>query len=136
MVLFKLSHDVPANTTEQDPDMQKLRIGKGRIIGWIVFMTEQSADLLQLRVMYQNLQIFPFSGSTWWYGVFQAFIIPDDFPIPDSPYDLDIYAINTDDTFSHEYSVHVILEPAAQLVAISPTSPNWFEKLRDMFGGG
>jgi hypothetical protein len=133
--MFKLSYDVPKNTTLQAPDMQKLKIGKGQIVGWIVFMPKNAADLLKVRIEYHNLQVFPFSGSEWWYGVFQAFIIPDNFPIPDSPYVLDIYAINTDDTFSHEYNVHVIVEPASPPVTASPTSASWFEKLRDMFGG-
>ena len=135
-MMFKLSYDVPANTNAQAPDMQKLKIGKGTIKGWVVFMPEEAADLLQLRIEYHNTQVFPFSGSEWWYGVFQAFIIPDDFPIPDSPYVLDIYAVNTDDTFTHEYNVMVIVEPASQPVTAAPTSAGWFEKLREMFGGG
>jgi len=135
MVLFHYTGHVPANTTRQAPDRQKLKIGKGRITGWIVFMPEEAADLLQLRIEYHNLQIFPFSGTEWFYGVFQAFIIPDDFPIPDSPYALDIYAVNTDDTFNHEYNVMVIVEPASQPVSAAPTSAGWFERLRDLFGG-
>jgi len=134
MVMFKLSYDVPAGTTAQAPDMQKLKIGKGRITGWIVFMPEEAADLLQLRIEYHNLQIFPFSGTEWWYGVFQAFIIPDDFPIPDSPYAPDIYGVNTDDTFSHEYNVMVIVEPASQPGSAAPTSAGWWETIKGVFG--
>lgn len=134
-MMFKLSYDVPANTTLQAQNHQKLTIGKGRITGWIVFMPEEAADLLQLNIQYHNLQVFPFSGSQWWYGVFQAFIIPDDFPIPDSPYVLDIFAVNTDDTFSHEYNVLVIVEPEVAAVGETAASTNWFTKLRDMFGG-
>jgi len=133
-MMFKLSYDVPADTTAQAPNMQKLKIGKGRIKGWIVFMPEEAADLLQLRIEYHNTQVFPFSGSEWWYGVFQAFIIPDDFPIPDSPYTLDIYAVNTDDTFSHEYNVMVIVEPASQPGPAAPTSAGWWETIKGVFG--
>jgi len=134
-MMFKLSYDVPKNTTAQAPDMQKLKIGKGTIKGWVVFMPEEAADLLQLKIEYHNTQVFPFSGSEWWYGVFQAFLIPDDFPIPDSPYVLDIYATNSDDTNAHEYNVMVIVEPASQPVSAAPTSAGWFERLRDLFGG-
>ena len=133
-MMFKLSYDVPADTTAQAPNMQKLKIGKGRIKGWIVFMPEEAADLLQLKIEYHNTQVFPFSGSEWWYGVFQAFIIPDDFPIPDSPYTLDIYAVNTDDTFSHEYNVMVIVEPASQPGSAAPTSAGWWETMKGVFG--
>jgi hypothetical protein len=134
-MMFKLSYDVPANTTAQAPNHQKLKIGLGRITGWIVFMPEESADLLQLEIEYHNLQVFPFSGSEWFYGNFQPFLIPDDFPIPDSPYVLDIYAVNIDDTFTHEYNVCVIIEPGERTPPTSPTEANWFTKLRDLFGG-
>jgi len=133
-MMFKLSYDVPADTTAQAPNIQKLKIGKGRIKGWIVFMPEEAADLLQLKIEYHNTQIFPFSGSQWWYGVFQAFIIPDNFPIPDSPYTLDIYAVNTDDTFSHKYNVMVIVEPASQPGPAAPTSAGWWETMKGVFG--
>jgi hypothetical protein len=134
-MMFKLSYHVPANTTTQDPNFQKLTIAKGRITGWIVFMPKKAADLLQLHIDYHGQQVFPFSGSEWCYGVFQAFIIPDDYPIPDSPYHLDIFAVNTDDTFSHEYNVQVIVEPEEIPVGQTPTTSSWYEKLRDMFGG-
>ena len=134
-MMFKVSYNVPANTTQQAPDHKKLKIGLGRITGWIVFMPEESADLLQLEIEYHNLQVFPFSGSEWFYGNFQPFIIPDDFPIPDSPYVLDIYAVNTDDSYSHEYNVCVIIEPGQRSLPTSPTETTWFSKLRDMFGG-
>jgi hypothetical protein len=134
-MMFKLSYHVPANTTLQAQNMQKLIVAKGRITGWIVFMPEESADLLQLHIDYHGQQIFPFSGSEWWYGNFQPFIIPDDQPIPDSPYALDIISINTDDTFSHEYNVMAIVEPEETPVGQTPTSASWFTKLRDMFGG-
>ena len=134
-MMFKLSYDVPANTTQQAPDHKKLKIGMGRITGWIVFTPLKAADLLQLSIEYHNLQVFPFSGSEWFYGNHQPFIIPDDFPIPDSPYVLDIYAVNTDDTFAHEYNVMVILGPGQRSTPTSPTETTWFSKLRDMFGG-
>jgi hypothetical protein len=134
-MMFKLSYDVPANTTLQAQDHQKLKIAKGQITGWIVFMPEESADLLQLNVQYHKLQIFPFSGTQWWYGVYQAFMIPDNFMVPDPPYELDVYAVNTDDTFSHEYNVMVMIEPETSPVGEVPSGTNWFTKLRDMFGG-
>lgn len=134
-MMFKHSFDVPMNTTAQDPSFQKLVIAKGRIIGWIVFMPEEAADLLQLHIDYHGQQIFPFSGSEWYYGVFQAILIPDDCPIPDSPYCLDVYAMNLDDSFSHEYNVSVLIEPEETPVGEVQPATDWFTKLRDLFGG-
>ena len=133
--MFKRSFDVPANTTATAPSWEKLKICKGKIIGWIVFMPEEAADLLQLRVQYHHEQIFPFTGSTWFYGNFQPFLIPDEIPVSIAPYVLDIYAVNTDDTFSHEYNVMVIVEPETAAVGEVQPTTNWFSKLRDMFGG-
>lgn len=134
-MMFKKSYHVSANTTLQNQNHKQLQIAKGTIIGWIVFMPKQAADLLQLNIQYHNLQIFPFSGSEWYYGNFKAFLIPDNFPVLDAPYRLDIYAINTDDTFQHEYNVEVLIEPTHEAVGETSTSTNWFSKLRDMFGG-
>ena len=68
-MLFKLHRIVPANTTKAAPDFQKLSIAKGTIYEWLIQMPEECADLMQFRVEYHNMQILPFSGSTWMYGV-------------------------------------------------------------------
>jgi hypothetical protein len=134
-MIFKKSYTVPANTSLQSPDHQKLTIAKGEIIGWIVFMPEEAADMLQLNVEYHNLQIFPFSGSEWWYGVYQAFLIPDNFPVLDSPYCLDIFAINLDDSYNHEYFVSVVIEPAEPEKIPAEGEAGLWDRLRNALGG-
>lgn len=133
--MFKLSYKVPANTSPQVATHKKLSIAKGRIIGWIVFTPEESADLLKLNIQYHGLQLFPFTGSEWWYGNTNAFLIPEDFSVLDSPYVLDIYAFNLDDTFDHEYIVCAVIDPVKEPVGVTTETVNWFGKLRDLFGG-
>jgi len=134
-MLFKINRPVPANTQKSNPDFQKLKIGKGVITQWLLQMPEECADLMQLRVEYHNTQILPFSGSTWIYGMFEPTVIEENIIISDSPYALDIYAINTDDTYSHEYNLYVNIKPDKPVVpGVIPTSV--ITKFKSLFGGG
>ena len=134
MVLFHFSGIVPANTTTNSPQMEKLKVGKGTIIQWIVFQPEECADLLKFWVEYHGTQIFPFNPEEWAYGFFIPTGIPDSIELPDEPFTLDFYAINLDDSYEHEYHVYVNIEPAKPVVpgAISPTI---MERFRSLFGG-
>ena len=111
-MLFKIRRSVPANTARQTPDFQKLSIVKGTIIEWLVHMPEECADIVQFRVEYHNMQILPFSGSTWLYGMFEPTVIKDNILINDGPYVLDVYAFNLDTRHSHEYNLYCNVEPA------------------------
>ncbi len=135
-MLYKKSYSVPANTATASPNHQRLQISKGRITGWIVFSPEEAADLLRLRVEYHGAQIFPFSGSEWAYGLFIPQLIPDDIAVEESPYFLDIYAINQDDSYAHEYNIHVIIEPEVTMRPSSSATAAWFDRFANIFGGG
>ena len=133
-MLFKINYDVPANTSKQAPDHQKLSIAKGTIIEWIVQMPEECADLMQFAVEYHNTQILPFSGSTWIYGIFEPTVIKDNILINDGPYALDIYSFNLDDSYSHEYNLYCNIEPAK---AYKPPKPGYdFKAAWDKLWGG
>ena len=134
-MLFKLHRVVPANTAIAAPDFQKLSIAKGTIYEWMIQMPEECADLMQFRIEYHNMQILPFSGSTWMYGVFEPTVIKDNFIVDDGPYVLDFYAFNLDDSYGHEYNVFCNVEPAKP---ITPASPGFDFKSawNKIFGGG
>lgn len=133
-MLFKINYDVPANTAKQAPDHQKLSIAKGTIIEWIVSMPEESADLMQFRVEYHNTQIFPFSGSTWAYGLFDPIPIKENIEVFDAPYALDIYSFNLDTRYTHEYNIYCNIDPVK---AYSPPSTGFDIKAKfsKLFGG-
>lgn len=128
-MLFKINHSVPANTTEANPDWQKLKIAQGTIIEWLIHMPEECADLMQFRVERNKAHIFPFTGSTWMYGIFEPTVIKDNLPIDAAPYVLDIYAFNLDDSYSHEYNIHVNIEPAKPVVVGEGVEGVW-ERLK------
>lgn len=135
-MMFKDSYSVPANTTTTAPCWRKLQICKGTITGWMVYMPEEAADLLQVKIEYHGTQLYPFTRGEWAYGLFEPELIPEEIPIDQPPYELDILAVNTDDTNTHEYNVHVVVSPKTGAEAVPSTSASWFDKLRELFGGG
>lgn len=135
MVLYHYTGNVPANTTTNDPFWEKLKIGKGKIIQWIVFQPEECADLIKFWVEYHGTQIFPFNPEEWAYGFFIPTGIPDQIELPDEPFTLDFYAINEDDSYEHEYHVYVNVEPAKPIIVGQTSYPGWLQGFRDLFGG-
>ena len=133
-MLFKLTRSVPANTTSNNPDFQKLKIARGTLSQWFIVMPEEAADLLHVAVEYHNTQIMPFSGSTWLHGLFVPIVMTEKIEIKDSPYYLDIYAYNEDDTYPHEYNVHVNIIPEK---AVKPgvVSEDAIARWEALFGG-
>jgi len=134
-MLFKINCHVPANTAVAAPDFQKLSIAKGRITQWLLQMPEECADLMQFRVEYHKTQILPFSGSTWMYAMFEPTVLKDDIEINDGPYNLDIFAFNLDDRYSHEYNIYVNIEPAEPFEAAKPGF-DFKSAWSKLFGGG
>jgi len=134
-LLFKIRRSVPANTLASNPDFQKLSIAKGTIIEWLVQMPTECADITQLRVEYHNTQILPFSGSTWLYGLFEPTPIRENIKIDDGPYDLDIYAFNLDDSYSHEYNLYCNVEPVKPITPGEIMAPGWWDQFKGLFGG-
>lgn len=130
-MMFKKFYSVPANTTKENPDWQKLTVSKGTIKQWIIFFDPEAADLLHVRVEYHHLQIMPFSGSEWIVGFFTNTPMEDNLKIDEPPYILDIFAYNEDDTHPHEYYVHPIIIPEEPLKISEPAV---IKEIIEMFG--
>lgn len=134
-MVFKITRKVPAQTTRQDPDWQKLYIMKGVIRQWILFMPEETADVLQFRVEYHGSPVLPSTSHQWMYGFFDATAIDDKLKIDDAPYVLDVYAFNEDDSYPHEYNLYVVVDPPK---AMSPSEIDEETQalLEELMGGG
>jgi len=134
-MLFHYTGAVPANTTTNNPLWEKLVVAKGTIIQWVLFQPEECADLLKFWVVYHGTQILPFNPDEWAYGFFVPTKIDEKIELPDSPYILDFYAINEDDSYSHEYHVYVNVEPA-EIVTPGPAGEYVFPPgFKEFFGG-
>jgi len=108
-LLFKGFRSVPANTTANNPDWQKLRVTKGTIKQWVIFFDPEAANLLHVRVEYHGTSIIPFGGKDWIVGFFTDAPFVDNLQLDDAPYELDIFAYNESTTNEHEYYVHPII---------------------------
>lgn len=108
-MLYKKFRSVPANTTADNPDWQKLPVTKGTIKQWIIFFDPEAADVLHVRVEYKGSSIMPFGGKDWLVGFFTDTPLDDNIELDTPPYELDIYAYNEDDSYPHEYYIHPII---------------------------
>ena len=108
-MLYKKFRSVPANTTANNPDWQKLTVTKGTIKQWVIFFDPEAANLLHVRVEYQGTAIMPMGGKDWIEGFFSDAPLTDNIKLDAPPYVLDIYAYNEDDSYPHEYYVHPII---------------------------
>lgn len=127
-MLYKQFKSIPANTTVDDPDWQKLKIAKGKIKQWVIFFDPEAADVLHVRIEYHGVQIMPWGGLDWIVGFFTDSPMLEDLAIDTRPYELDIYAYNDDDSYPHEYFIHPILIPekTVKVEAPSMTIPERF----------
>lgn len=133
-MLYKKFRSVPANTTADNPDWQKLKVTKGTIKQWVIFFDPEAANLLHVRVEYKGVSIMPWSGKDWIVGFFSDTPHMDNIELDASPYVLDIFAFNEDDSYPHEYYVHpiIIREKPVKIEAPSVTIP---ERIMDFFRG-
>ena len=134
-MLYKKFRSVPANTTENAPDWQKLDVTKGTIKGWIIFFDPEAADVLHVRVEYHGTPIMPFGGKDWLVGFFTDSPLQDNIKLDVPPYELDIYAYNKDDSYPHEYFIHPII------LRKEPVTPTEIDEetaamLEELMGGG
>lgn len=134
-MLPKIVRSVPANTTKDLPDWQKLAVPEGTIVQWIIFFDPEAADLLHVRVEYHGTSIIPWGGKEWIEAFFSSAPIFDNILIDKPKYELDIFAYNEDDTHAHEYFIHPVIireEP----VKIPEVSQEVLKSWKKLFGGG
>lgn len=134
-MLYKKRHSVPYNTKIGDPDWQKLDISKGTIIEWIIVTPLECANLLQFWVEFHGVQLLPFSTGERIYGFTTNAPIKESIEIKAPPYELDIYAINTDTAKAHEYNIYVNVMPKKPIKPEPPISQRIVEAFQGMFGG-
>lgn len=111
-MLYKKSHSVETGTTEAAPDTQVIKVSKGILNLWVVYMTQESANYLNVRVFYHGVQVYPFTPQEQIKGWFNPIGVSDNLKIDTPPYELTVEAWNTAPSHSHEYHVHCNIEPA------------------------
>jgi len=133
-MLYKKSHSVETGTSGTSPDTKTIKISKGILNLWVVWMTVESGNYLNLRIFYHGVQVYPFTPQEEIKGWFVPIGVSDNLKIDTPPYELTVEAWNTAPTNSHEYHVHVNVEPktAVRPVETELTIP---ERIMDFFRG-
>lgn len=134
-MLYKKSHSVAITTTEAAPDTQILKVSKGVLNLWVVYMTQESANYLKLRVKYHGVQVYPFTQQEAIKAWFKPIGVSDNLLIDTPPYELTVEAWNTAPTNSHEYHVHANIEPAKP-VKVAEGGFDLRAAWNRIFGGG
>jgi len=132
-MLYKINHDVPANTAIAAPDWQKLQVCQGTIEEWIVFCPDECADLMKFKVMFQGHQILPFNRDEWMDALRSPIPIKENLELSVSPYVLDVYAYNLDDSNSHEYNIYADILRAEAVAPGDETAGLW-DKIKGFIG--
>lgn len=133
-MLYKSFRSVAANTTKLAPDWQKLKVTKGTIKQWIIFSDPEAADMLHFKVKYHGTTIMPFEQDDWVEGFLEPIVVSDNIELDASPYVLDIYAYNEDDTFPHEYYIHAVIIRDKPVELPTP-QPGILERWKKLLGG-
>ena len=139
-MLYQADITIAANTTKVKATFQTLKIARGVITKVMVRPRPGHAALAHLVIIYHEHQIAPSTEGMDFAG--------DTFPIDweeylecdQPPYELKLKGWNDDDTYSHTFTVYVVVLPKQLTLAASITTAiyNLFSILnpRRIFTGG
>lgn len=133
-MIYKMSNSVAANTTENTAEETRLTITKGVIMEWDIGGFDEGADLLHLKIFHGGQQLVPFNreANVWPSLMKRPFM--EYFSVTAEPFELMFLAWNEDDSYSHEYWVHVTVVPPI-IAALGAVSRGIASKIRAFFGG-
>lgn len=111
-MFFALERPIPPNTPVSAPYHMELPITEGVITRVVIRWRYGVAWLGGCRVCHGGFQLYPLSIGEWLTSSHHALEFADQYAVDDVPFHLDVYAYNTDDSFSHRLFVGVeILRP-------------------------
>lgn len=132
-MLFKVSSSVTADSTGATLETQTMKVSKGLLNLWVVYMTVESADFLNVRVLYHGVQVYPFTMGQNIKAWFVPIPVTAKLKIDTPPYELVVEAWNTAPTNSHEYHVHCNIEPE-EPVSVTEGIEGVWDRLKGFIG--
>ena len=90
---------------------------------------------MKFKIAYQGHQIFPVSRDEWMDALQKNAPVLENLELKVSPFVLDIFAYNLDDTYTHEYNIYVNIlrdKPFVAPTSNFDTTAAW----SNLFGGG
>lgn len=100
-MLYSITMTIPANTPILTPTRATLKVSEGVIERVWVRWRWGSANLCGVRMMHQEFQYWPMTGSEWFPSSVHPFEFAESLDIVDEIGELVIEGYNLDDTYPH-----------------------------------
>lgn len=131
---YRTQDIVAAKTTEETAQEKKLKITHGVIVGWDIGGFDEGADLLHLKIFRGNHQLVPYNEDESIWPSMEKGPFREYYEVLQQPYEIVCLAWNEDDSYSHQYWVHVTVLPEI-IAGIRLVATGIVEKIRAFFGG-
>lgn len=109
-MIYRVELDLPANTPASATVKETLSVCYGWIKSLVVLFPPGHAGLTYGRILYHGRQIFPTTSGQWFRGDDHRVEFPDNYPIVEQPYTLEVEGYNLDDTYEHTISFEIYVE--------------------------
>lgn len=93
---------IPPNTVRQFPIRSEIAVVEGVVKRVWVRWRWGSADLGGCAIFREGFQLWPTTGSEWFYSSEHETVFDEIYPVTDEPLQFIIKAYNEDDTFPHK----------------------------------
>lgn len=117
MAFKKVTVAVPADTPESAPVETVLKLRPGIIRWWYIGFPPGSADLLRATVHRFEHQILPEAEGEYLYWGGHLWVIEDNYPLLDEPYEVLVRAWNLDDFYQHKLLAGAVVLPEPEVTA-------------------
>lgn len=130
-MLFSADITIPANTTKASPTVVTFGIANGIISKFMVRPRQGHAGLAHCTISYHEHQIAPSSRDMDLHGDRDPIDWEEYFEVYQPPYKLKITGWNDDDTYSHTFTIYVVILPRKAILALAivDTIANLFKAL-------
>lgn len=118
-MLFQKDIVIPASTTEADPVIETLKIAKGIISKIMIRPRAGHRYLAHLTVRYHESQIAPSTEKMDLAGDFFPIDWEEYYEVYQPPFELKLTGWNDDDTFSHTFTVYVVILPRKAILPLA-----------------
>lgn len=110
---------LPAGKTTAGKTKKVLQLAKGVLVKTEIVFPIGCAGLVYCTLNDALHQVYPTNPNLAFTGSGETISIPDEYPMPVEPYQLQFYGWNTDDTYQHIITIRLNLIPRIQITRIT-----------------
>lgn len=128
-MIFTADIAIPASTTKVAPEEVMLPVSKGIITRFMVRPRPGHHSLAHCVILYHETQIAPSMNNTDLHGDAYPIEWDDHLNIDQPPFKLKVRGWNDDDTYSHTFTVEIVILPRSAIIALAVA-----DAIKGMFG--